>query len=118
MSVQTNLYVMLAAEIPFPKGEEYEKLEKYIESAYEKPNEDFSIVDDSMCGKYCFAGRVLAKSKDINSTSPELYGDVDFAELPMITGQDKEDVATEINNRLGLRVTPDDVRFIVLFHYT
>lgn len=109
MSTQVNHYVVVGVMLPYEKGgEQYEKYEQFMDSAYGPKRDGVTCIFDGMCGKYVILGHVLAKSKS---------DEMGFEDMLVVDDLDKKiaAVAKDLADKLGmLDALP---KLIVLSHY-
>lgn len=106
MGVDRTDYLMFGADMG---GKiDYDKHEAEIEGA---PNRRFDIIYDGMCGKYCIAGKVIAKS--------DAYDGFELAKIdPEKLDVDRSALAATISDAFGRKMSPDDFSLILFSHFS
>lgn len=111
MSTQVNHYIILGVKLPFSKEDSsYEKLEQYLDSAYNPKREGFLVLYDGRGGEYIVAGHVLSATDELSDGG---YG---FENPVVINPTSKEITAVkrDLEDKLGIKNA--EVRPIVVTH--
>lgn len=107
MGVDRTDYLMFAADMGADNFD-WEKHEAEIEG---RPDARFNIVYDGMSGKYCIAGKIIAKS--------DPYEGFDMAKIdPAKLAIDREALASTVSDAFGREVSPDDFSLILFTHFS
>ena len=106
MGVDRTDYLMVAAEMN-PKDFDFDKHEAEINGA---PGAKFDIVYDGMCGKYCLAGKIIAKS--------EPYDGFEMAKVNVGAVLDANEMAKAVSESFGRKVNPSDFSLIIFSHFS
>jgi hypothetical protein len=106
MGVDRTDYLMLAVDLDF-KDVDPDSLEAEIEGA---PGRRFDVVYDGMCGKYCLAGKIIAKS--------DPYEGIEMVKIdPDNLDVDRSDLAAKIMDACGHEVMPGAFSLILFSHF-
>lgn len=110
MSTQCNTYVILGVEIPYEKhSDQYDKYEKYMDSAFDEKREGITCLLDGMNGEYIILGHVMAKTEDWAGFNN-----------PIVIPQDLEgysvynDTKRDLKDLFGIT---EKLKFIIVSHY-
>lgn len=105
MGVDRTDYLMFAAEVG---GEDFDmdKHEAEIEGA---PGAKFSIVYDSMCGEYCLAGKIIAKSHP--------YEGFEKTKIHVGAVLEANELAEAVSESFGRKFAPSDFSLILFSHF-
>ena len=106
MGVDRTDYLMLAADMGV-KDFDYDKHEAEIEGA---PNARFDIVYDGMSGKYCLAGKIIAKS--------EPYEGFEMAKINVGAVLQATELAKAVSESFGRKLAPSDFSLILFSHFS
>lgn len=107
MGVDRTDYLMIGADMG-TKDFDYDKHEDEMGGA---PGAKFDIVYDGMCGKYCIAGKVIARS--------DPYEGFDMAKIdPNKLEIDQQALAAMISESFGRPITADDFSLILFSHFS
>lgn len=91
MGVERKDYIMLAVDIKDRDIDFYDdKNEKFLPYIEGHKDCEFSIIDDAMCEKYCFFGKVLKTAEDYDGLNIEPI-DISFDYVSNL----KEDICKE-----------------------
>lgn len=104
MGVDRTDYLMFGADMG-ADGFEYEKHEAEIEGS---PGARFDIVYDGMCGKYCIAGKIIAKS--------EPYEGFEMAKVNLLD-IDLRDLSAKVSDAFGRPISPSNFSLILFSHF-
>jgi len=106
MGADRDDYLMYGVDVGYDAFD-WDKHEAEHEGA---PGRRFDIVADGMSGKYCIAGKVIAKS--------EPYDGIAMATIdPDHLGIDRAAMAKVIADAFGRPVTTDDLKLILFSHF-
>jgi hypothetical protein len=105
MGVDRTDYLMLAAEVGFD-GFDFDKHQAEIEGA---PGAKFDIVRDGMCGKYCLAGKIIARS--------EPYEGLEMAKVNVGAVLQTNELADTISESFGRKIAPSEFSLILFSHF-
>jgi hypothetical protein len=105
MGVDRTDYLMLAADMG-TDGFDYDKHEAEISGA---PGAKFDIVYDGMCGEYCLAGKIIAKS--------EPYDGFERAKINVGAVLQAQELAEAISESFGRKLVPSDFSLIIFSHF-
>lgn len=107
MGVDRTDYLMLGADMG-AKAFDWDKHEAEIEG---RPNARFDIVYDGMCGKYCIAGKIIARS--------DAYEGFEMAKIePDRLDIDRAALAANVSEAFGRKVSPEDFSLILFSHFS
>lgn len=106
MGVDRADYLMFAADMG-AKDFDYDKHEAEINGA---PDAKFDIVYDGMCGKYCLAGKIIAKS--------EPYEGFEMAKINVRSVLEVAGLAEAVSESFGLKIVPSDFSLILFSHFS
>lgn len=106
MGVDRTDYLMVAAEMD-PKEFDFDKHEAEINGA---PEAKFDIVYDGMCGKYCLAGKIIARS--------EPYEGFEMAKINVWAVLKADEMAEAVSESFGRKVAPSDFSLILFSHFS
>lgn len=85
--------------------------DKHEAEADGAPDARFDIVHDSMSGKYCIAGKIIASS--------DPYEGFEMAKIePNELGIDRGRLASVVGDAFGLRLSADDFSLLLFTHYS
>lgn len=106
MGVDRTDYLMFGVDVGYDAFD-WDKHEAEVEGA---ANRRFDVVFDGMSGKYCIAGKVIAKS--------EPYDGIGMVTIdPDHLGIDRAALAKEVAAAFGKDVTTDDLRLMLFSHF-
>ncbi|MGW1422674.1 hypothetical protein ACWAT4_21470 [Bradyrhizobium manausense] len=107
MGVDRTDYLMLGADMG-GKAFDWDKHQAEIEGA---PDARFDLVYDGMCGKYCIAGKIIARS--------DPYEGFELAKVdPLRLHVDRAALAATVAEAFGRDdITPDDFSLILFSHF-
>lgn len=105
MGVDRTDYLMFATEVGADTFD-YDKHQAEIEGA---PDAKFNIIYDGMCGKYCLAGKVIAKS--------DPYDGFEMAKVSL-EGFDAQAVVAAVSESFGRKLVPSDFSLILFSHFS
>jgi hypothetical protein len=107
MGVDRTDYLMLAADMG-GKDFDYDKYEAEICGA---PGARFDIVYDGMCGNYCLAGKVIAKS--------DPYEGFEMAKIdPEKMEVDRAELAAKVSEAFDDELSAGDFSLILFSHFS
>jgi hypothetical protein len=107
MSVDRTDYLMFGADVG-TKEFDWDKHEAEIEGA---EGRRFDIVYDGMSGKYCIAGKIIAKS--------EPYEGIEMVKIdPAKIEVDRSALAAVVSDAFGRDVSEDDFSLILFSHFS
>ena len=107
MGVDRTDYLMLAADIG-AKGFDCDKHQAEIEGA---PAARFDIIYDGMCGNYCLAGKIIAKS--------DPYDGFEMAKIdPGKLNVDPLALAAVVSDAFDRKLMPSDFSLILFSHFS
>jgi len=106
MGVNRTDYLMFATDIG-PKAFDWDKHQAEIEGA---PGAKFDIVYDGMCGKYCLAGKIIAKS--------EPYEGFEMAKIHVGAILEANELAETVSEAFGRKMVPSDFSLILFSHFS
>lgn len=107
MGVDRIDYLMFGADMG-AENFEYEKHEAEIEGA---PGARFDIVYDGMCGKYCIAGKIIAKG--------DPYEGFEMAKVdPKKLDVDRAALAASVSEAFGRPMSASDFSLILFSHFS
>ena len=107
MGVDRTDYLMLAVDMG-AEDFDYDKHEAEIEGA---PNARFDIVYDGMCGKYCLAGKIIAKSDACEGFE---MAKIDPGKLNV----DPAALAAAVSDAFERKLVPSDFSLILFSHFS
>ena len=106
MGVDRTDYLMFGTDMG-AKAFDWDKHQAEIEGA---PDARFDIVYDGMCGKYCIAGKIIARS--------EPYDGFEMARIdPGKLALDPYALAEKVSDAFGRKMTPGDFSLILFSHF-
>lgn len=105
MGVDRTDYLMFGADMGADDFD-WDKHQAEIEGA---PGAHFDIVYDGMCGKYCIAGKIIAKS--------EPYEGFEMAKINLLD-VDLGALAAQVANAFGRPMSPRDFSLILFSHFS
>lgn len=105
MGVDRTDYLMFATDMG-PKAFDWDKHQAEIEGA---PGAKFNIVYDGMCGEYCLAGKIIARS--------EPYEDFEAAKIHVGAVLEANELAEAVSEAFGRKVVPSDFSLILFSHF-
>lgn len=106
MGVDRTDYLMFATDLG-PKAFDWDKHQAEIEGA---PDARFNIIYDGMCGKYCLAGKIIAKS--------EPYEGFEMAKINVGAVLEANELAAKVSEAFGRTLTPADFSLILFSHFS
>ena len=107
MGVDRTDYLMFGADMG-TKAFEYDDFESEMDGA---PNRRFDVVYDGMSGKYCIAGKIIAKS--------DPYDGIDMVKIdPNKMDVDRAALAAAVSDAFGRKLSPDDFSLILFSHFS
>jgi hypothetical protein len=106
MGVDRTDYLMFAAEMG-AKEFDFNKHEAEVSGA---PGTKFDIVYDGMCGKYCLAGKIIAKS--------EPYDGFDMAKINVGAVLQANELAEAVSESFGRKLAPEDFSLVLFSHFS
>ena len=106
MGVDRTDYLMFAADMG-ADAFDWDKHEAEIEG---RPDAKFNIVYDGMCGKYCLAGKIIAKS--------EPYEGFEMAKINVGAVMQVNELADAVSESFGRKVAPSDFSLILFSHFS
>lgn len=107
MGVVRTDYLMFGTDLG-AKAFDWDKHEAEIEG---RPDARFNIVYDGMCGKYCIAGKIIAKS--------DAYEGFELAKIdPEKMEVDRAALAAKVSEAFGRDLTPTDFSLILFSHFS
>lgn len=107
MGVDRTDYLMFATEVDIDACD-YDKHQAEIEGA---PGAHFDIVKDGMCGKYCLAGKIIARS--------DPYEGFEMAKIdPAAMKFDPTELAAAVSEAFGRDLAPADFSLILFSHFS
>lgn len=107
MGVDRTDYLMFGTDLG-AKAADWDKHEAEMEGA---PNRRFDIVYDGMCGKYCIAGKVIAKSEPYEGFE---MAKIDLDEIKV----DPVALAATVSDAFGRKLTVNDFSLILFSHFS
>jgi hypothetical protein len=105
MGVDRTDYLMFAAEMG-AKEFDFDKHQAEIEGA---PGAKFDIVYDGMCGEYCLAGKIIAKS--------DPYEGFEKATVHVGAVLEANELAQAVSASFGRELRPEDFSLILFSHF-
>jgi hypothetical protein len=106
MGVERTDYLMFGLDVG-PKNFNRDDFEAEIEGA---PNARFDIVYDGMCGEYCIAGKVIARSDQYEGF---VLKKIDPAALDI----DRGALASKLSEAFARTITADDLALVLFSHF-
>jgi hypothetical protein len=106
MGVDRTDYLMFAAEMG-AKEFDWDKHEAEMNGA---PEAKFDIVYDGMCGNYCLAGKIIAKS--------EPYEGFEMAKINVGAVMQANELAEAVSESFGRKVAPSEFSLILFSHFS
>lgn len=106
MGVDRTDYLMFAAEMG-AKDFDFDKYEAEISGEL---GAKFDIVYDGMCGKYCLAGKIIAKS--------EPYYGFEMAEINVGAVLQANELAEAVSESFGRKMVPSDFSLVLFSHFS
>jgi hypothetical protein len=107
MGVDRTDYLMFGADMGTGTFDR-DKLEAEMEGA---PKRRFDIVYDGMCGKYCIAGKIIAKS--------DPYEGIEMMKInPENLDVDRAALAATVSDAFGRKLSADDFSLILFSHFS
>jgi hypothetical protein len=106
MGVDRTDYLMFATDLG-AKEFDWDKHQAEIEGA---PDARFNIVYDGMCGKYCLAGKIIAKS--------EPYDGFEMAKIHVGAVLEANELAQAVSEAFGRKLEPSDFSLILFSHFS
>lgn len=106
MGVDRTDYLMFAADMG-AKAFDWDKHEAEMNGA---PDAKFDIVYDGMCGAYCLAGKIIAKS--------EPYEGFEMAKVNVGAALQATELAAAVSESFGRKVAPSDFSLILFSHFS
>jgi hypothetical protein len=106
MGVDRTDYLMFAADMG-AKDFDYDKHEAEVCG---EPGAKFDIVYDGMCGKYCLAGKIIAKS--------EPYDGFEMAKINVGSVLQANELAAKVSEAFGREMSPADFSLILFSHFS
>jgi|GEM_PF-5649376 len=107
MGVDRDDYLMFGVDVG-AKAFDWERHEAEIEGA---PNRRFDIVYDGMSGKYCIAGKIIAKS--------DPYEGIDMVKIDQHQiDVDLTTLAAAVSDAFGRPVSAEDFSLILFSHFS
>ena len=107
MGVDRTDYLMFGTDVG-TKGFDYDKFEPEMCGM---PSKRFDIVYDGMCGKYCLAGKIIAKS--------DPYEGLEMVTIdPTKLDVDRAALAATVSDAFGRPVSVDDFKLILFSHFS
>lgn len=106
MGVDRTDYLMFAADMG-AKAFDWDKHQAEIEGS---PEARFDIVYDGMCGNYCLAGKIIAKS--------EPYDGFEMAKVHVGAALQATELAAAVSEAFGRKVEPSDFSLILFSHFS
>jgi hypothetical protein len=107
MGVDRTDYLMFGADMGTARFD-HDKHEAEMSGA---PGRRFDIVYDGMCGKYCIAGKVVAKSEPYEGIE---MTKIDLTKLDV----DRATLAAAVSDAFGKPVSADDFSLILFSHFS
>jgi hypothetical protein len=107
MGVDRTDYLMFGADVG-TKDFDYDKFEPEVCGM---PGKRFDIVYDGMSGKYCLAGKIIAKSDPYEGLD---MVSIDSAKLDV----DRPALAATVSEAFGKPVSVDDFKLILFSHFS
>lgn len=107
MSVDRTDYLMFATDVGYDAFD----WDKHDAEMAGEPSRRFDIVLDGMCGKYCIAGKVIAKS--------DPYEGFEMAKVdPEKMDVDRAALAATVSEAFGRDLSTDDFSLILFSHFS
>lgn len=107
MGVDRTDYLMFGADMG-TEAFERDDLEAEIEGA---PGARFDVIYDGMCGKYCIAGKIIARS--------DAYDGFEMAKIdPAKLDVDPAALAAKVSEAFGREVPPSNFSLILFSHFS
>lgn len=107
MGVDRTDYLMFATDLG-GKAFDWDKHQAEVEGA---PNRKFDIIYDGMSGRYCLAGKVIAKS--------DPYEGIEMVKIdPDQLGIDGPSLAATVSEAFGKSISPEDFALILFSHFS
>lgn len=75
-----------------------------------EPGAKFDIVYDGMCGKYCLAGKIIARS--------EPYEGFEMAKIHVGAALQANELAEAVSQSFGRKFVPSDFSLILFSHFS
>jgi hypothetical protein len=106
MGVDRTDYLMFGAEVGTGSFD-WDKHQAEREGA---PDARFDLVFDVMCGKYCIAGKIIAKS--------DPYEGIEMVKIdPDKLDVDRDALAKTVSDAFGIDLAGDDFSLILFSHF-
>lgn len=107
MGVDRTDYLMFGADM----GAQDFNLDDFEPEVEGAPVRRFDIVYDGMCGKYCLAGKIIAKS--------DPYEGIEMVKIdPAKLDVDRTELAAKVSDAFGRPVSADDFSLILFSHFS
>lgn len=106
MGVDRTDYLMFATEMD-AKDFDLDKHEAEVSGA---PSAKFDIVYDGMCGEYCLAGKIIAKS--------DPYEGFEKAKINVGAVLEATELAEVVSESFGRKLSPADFSLILFSHFS
>lgn len=107
MGVDRTDYLMFGADMG-TEAFERDDLEAEIEGA---PGARFDVIYDGMCGRYCIAGKIIARS--------DPYAGFEMAKIdPEKMKLDPAALAATVSEAFGRKLVPSDFSLILFSHFS
>lgn len=107
MGVDRTDYLMFATDLG-AKAFDWDKHEAEVNG---EPGAKFNIIYDGMCGKYCLAGKIIAKS--------DAYDGFEMAKIdPGKMDVDPAALASLVSDAFDRKLTPADFSLILFSHFS
>jgi len=106
MGVEREDYLMYGVDLGY-EAFDWDKHEAERDGA---PNRRFDIVADGMSGKYCIAGKIIAKSDGYDGIGMNTID-------PDHLGVDRAALARVVSEAFGKPVDTDDLKLILFSHF-
>lgn len=107
MGVDRTDYLMIGAEVGTGSFD-WDKHQAEREGA---PGARFDLVYDGMCGEYCIAGKIIARSCPFESTEAVKID-------PETLNVDREALAKTVSDAFGIDLSEDDFSLILFSHFS
>lgn len=107
MGVDRTDYLMFGADVGYDAFD----WDKHEAEAEGRPERRFDLVLDGMCGKYCIAGKIIARSDPAEG--------LEMVKIdPGTLGIDRTALAMAVTDAFGRKLTADDFSLILFSHFS
>lgn len=107
MGVDRTDYLMLGVDVGYDTAD-WDKFEAEING---HPGARFDVVYDGMCGKYCIAGKIIARN--------DPYDGFEMTEIqPDDLGINRYDLAAKLSDAFGKTIDGQDIALLLFSHFS